>query len=280
MDEHGEDEVGYCTNLMILPRNGQMLDFDRVRERLLALGTSGVVIGDEEIVKIHIHTEDPGAILTEAVRWGELDQIRIDNMVMQVDAVSEGVQAETGRGAQPAASGTDVAAGPQVVAVASGPGLVEVLRGLGATGIVSGGQTMNPSTEELLRAVEAVPGDEVILLPNNGNVILTAQQVVDLTSKRVAVVPTRSVPQGIAALSALNFDSDLDENVAEMTAAIRRHPLGRGHARGALGDDRRRQRDRWAGDRAGGRQALSARASRSRRSCASCWHGPMPPAPN
>ncbi|MFN8539982.1 MAG: hypothetical protein U0232_21195, partial [Thermomicrobiales bacterium] len=87
--------------------------------------------------------------------------------------------------------------------------------------IVSGGQTMNPSTEELLRAVEALPGNEVILLPNNGNVILTAQQVIDLTSKRVAVVPTRSVPQGIAALSALNFDADLDENVAEMTEASR-----------------------------------------------------------
>lgn len=219
MDEHGEDEVGYCTNLMILPRNGVLLDFDRVRERLLALGTSGVVIGDEEIVKIHIHTEDPGAVLTEAVSWGELDQIRIDNMVLQVDAVSEGVQAETGRAAQAAANGAEEVTGPQIVAVASGPGLVEVLRGLGASGIVSGGQTMNPSTEELLRAVEALPGNEVILLPNNGNVILTARQVVDLTSKRVAVVPTKSVPQGIAALSALNFDSDLDENVAEMTEA-------------------------------------------------------------
>jgi uncharacterized protein len=220
MDEHGEDEVGYCTNLMILPRNGVLLEFDRVRERLLALGTSGVVIGDEEIVKIHIHTEDPGAILTEAVRWGEVDQIRIDNMAMQVEAVSEGVQAATGRAA-PAANGADVTEGPQVVAVASGPGLVEVLRGLGATGIVSGGQTMNPSTEELLRAVEALPGDEVILLPNNGNVILTAQQVVGLTAKRVAVVPTRSVPHGIAALSALNFDNALDENVADMTEAAR-----------------------------------------------------------
>lgn len=223
MDEHGEDEVGYCTNLMILPRDGKALEFDRVRERLLALGTSGVVIGDEEIVKIHIHTEDPGAVLTEAVRWGELDQIRIDNMVMQVEVVSEGAQIEssrgTGTGSTPGEGEAHV--GPQVVAVASGRGLVDVLRGLGVTGIVSGGQTMNPSTEELLRAVEALPGDEVLLLPNNGNVILTAEQVVGLSSKRVAVVPTRSVPQGIAALTALNFDNDLDENVAEMTEASR-----------------------------------------------------------
>ncbi len=221
MDEHGEDEVGYCTNLMILPRGGKLLDFDRVREQLLALGTSGVVIGDEEIVKIHIHTENPGAILSEAVLWGELDQIRIDNMAMQVEAVGEGVQAEARPAVAPsqAAHGADTITGPQIVAVASGPGLIDTLRSLGVSGIVSGGQTMNPSTEELLRAVEALPGNDVILLPNNGNVILTAQQVVGLTEKRVAVVPTRSVPQGIAALTALNFDDDLDENVAAMTEA-------------------------------------------------------------
>lgn len=226
LDMHEEDEVGYCTNLLILPREGGQLDFPVIRERLLALGESGVVIGDEELVKIHIHTENPGAVLTEAVRWGELGQIRIDNMAAQVRAVTEGVQEETGRtmvttaSLAPAAPHGELSAGPQVVAVASGLGLVEVLRGLGATGIVSGGQTMNPSTEELLRAVEAVPGNEVILLPNNGNVILTAQQVVDLTSKRVVVVPSRSVPQGITALSALNFDDDLDENVATMTEAM------------------------------------------------------------
>jgi DAK2 domain fusion protein YloV len=220
LDMHGEEEVGYCTNVMIEPRDGLPLDFATIRERLLALGESGVVVGDEELVKIHIHTEDPGAILTEAVRWGELGQIRIDNMTRQVEAVSVGVQANAAPapvpGAAPAAS---AASGPQIVAVASGEGLVEVLRGLGAAGIVSGGQTMNPSTEELLRAVEAVPGDDVILLPNNGNVILTARQVADLTAKRIAVVPTRSVPQGIAALAALNFDASLAANVAAMTEA-------------------------------------------------------------
>ena len=104
--------------------------------------------------------------------------------------------------------------------MASGEGLVEVLRGLGAARIVSGGQTMNPSTEELLRAVEAAPGDEVILLPNNGNVILTAEQVKALTKKRLAVVPTRSVPQGIAALSAFNFAGGLEENVAAMEGGL------------------------------------------------------------
>ncbi len=214
LDTHSAEEVGYCTNVLIEPRDGQPLDFATIRARLLALGESGVVVGDEELIKIHIHTEDPGAILTEAVRWGELGQIRIDNMTQQVETVNAGVRVT----AAPTLA-TAEAAGPQIVAVVSGAGLMEVLRGLGAAGIVSGGQTMNPSTEELLRAVEALPGDEVILLPNNGNVILTARQVADLTSKRVVVVPTRSVPQGIAALAALNFDAPLAANVAAMTEA-------------------------------------------------------------
>ncbi len=233
LDQHEEDEVGYCTNLLILPREDGTLDFPVIRERLLALGESGVVVGDEELIKIHIHTENPGAVLSEAVRWGELGQIRIDNMAAQVRDVTAGVQTASAarvNGAvavapSPASLPLDAAmvahGGPQIVAVASGPGLIEVLRGLGANGIVSGGQTMNPSTEELLRAVEALSGDEVILLPNNGNVILTAQQVVGLTSKRVVVVPSRSVPHGIAALMARNFDVGLDENVASMGEAIR-----------------------------------------------------------
>lgn len=226
LELHEDDEVGYCTNLLILPRPGDALDFPLVRERLLALGESGVVIGDEELVKVHIHTEHPGAVLEEAVRWGELGQIRIDNMAAQVRAVTETVQATVasapmalGPRAAPPADGLELT-GPQTVAVASGAGLVEALRGLGAAQIVAGGQTMNPSTEELLRAVESAPGDEVLLLPNNGNVILTAEQVVRLTSKRVAVVPTRSVPQGIAALAAFNFAGGLDENVAAMTEAL------------------------------------------------------------
>ncbi|HEU5326536.1 MAG TPA: hypothetical protein VFU78_00505, partial [Thermomicrobiales bacterium] len=220
---HEEDEVGYCTNLLILPRPQETLAYPLIRERLLALGESGVVIGDEELVKIHIHTEHPGLVLEEAVRWGELSQIRIDNMAAQVRAVSSGVQASVGSApAAPVASAPEQAplAGPEVVAVASGAGLVAVLRGLGATRIVSGGQTMNPSTEELLRAVEAAPGGEVILLPNNGNVILTAEQVTGLTTKRVAIVPARSAPQGIAALTAFNFDASLDENLAAMTEAL------------------------------------------------------------
>ncbi|HEX5506109.1 MAG TPA: DAK2 domain-containing protein [Thermomicrobiales bacterium] len=213
--DHEDDEFGYCTNLMLLARPGDRLDFPLVRGRLLALGASGVVSGDEELVKVHIHTEHPGAVLEEALRWGELSEIRIDNMNAQVRGVAAGQP--VAMAALPAADG---ASGPRVVAVASGAGLTAVLRGLGATAIVAGGQTMNPSTEELLRAVEALPGDEVLLLPNNPNVLLSARQVAGLTAKRVVVVPTRSVPQGIAALAAANFDAGLDDNAAAMTAAL------------------------------------------------------------
>ena len=220
---HEDDDVGYCTNLLILPRPQETLAYALIRERLLALGESGVVIGDDGAGKIHIHTEHPGLVLEEAVRWGEFSQIRIDDMAAQVRAVTAEAQALVGAvPATPAMSTPTEAprAGPEVVAVASGDGLVAVLRGLGATSIVSGGQTMNPSTEELLRAVEAVPGDEVILLPNNSNVILTAEQVTGLTKKRVAIVPSRSAPQGIAALTAFNFDAPLADNLAAMAAAL------------------------------------------------------------
>jgi uncharacterized protein len=144
-------------------------------------------------------------------------------MAAQVRAVTAEAQALAGTVPATPAMSTPAAApqtGPEVVAVAAGDGLVAVLRSLGATSIVSGGQTMNPSTEELLRAVEAAPGDEVILLPNNSNVILTAEQVTGLTKKRVAIVPSRSAPQGIAALTAFNFDAPLADNLAAMTEAL------------------------------------------------------------
>lgn len=212
---HEEDEVGYCTNLLLLARPGARFDYPTIRGRLLALGESGVVTGDEEVVKVHIHTEHPGVVLEEALRWGEVTEIRIDNMAAQVRDVS------ARRPATPTPPEAATAlAGPQIVAVASGDGLIETLRGLGAAAIVTGGQTMNPSTAELLRAVEALSGDEVIILPNNENVILTAEQVAPLTAKRIAVVPSRSVPQGIAALAAVNFDVGFAANVAAMTAAL------------------------------------------------------------
>jgi DAK2 domain fusion protein YloV len=212
---HGEDVFGYCTNFMIF---GERIDFPRVRAELAELGLSAVIVGDDTVVKIHIHALNPGRVLDYAVQWGELGQIKIDNMNAQIEALS--TQRQTApTPAKPAS--TEPQFGRQaVLAVASGPGLADALRSMGATGIVAGGQTMNPSVEELLAAVDEVAAAEVILLPNNANIVMAANRVPDLTSKRVRVVPSRSVPQAIAALCAFNADAGLVANVAAMTEAL------------------------------------------------------------
>jgi uncharacterized protein len=137
------------------------------------------------------------------VTLGALTQIKIDNMDMQIETLDSAPPAEP-------------ASGVSVVAVAAGEGLSAVLRGLGAAKIVRGGQTMNPSTQELLDAIDGAPTDDVIVLPNNGNVVLSARQAAEMARKQVRVVPTKSIPQGIAALSAFTFNADLDANATAM----------------------------------------------------------------
>ncbi|MGH2535018.1 MAG: DAK2 domain-containing protein [Thermomicrobiales bacterium] len=212
---HGEEAFGYCTNFMIF---GRQIDFPRVRTELAELGQSAVIVGDETVVKVHIHTLNPGKVLDYAIQWGDLGQIKIDNMNAQTDALTA-QRHDVARRVEPHIAEPEI--GRQaVLAVASGVGLSDALRSMGATGIVAGGQTMNPSVEELLAAVEATTTDEVILLPNNPNIVLAANHVPGLTTKRVRVVPSRSVPQGIAALGVFNADADLDANVAAMTKAL------------------------------------------------------------
>ncbi|MGH2559595.1 MAG: DAK2 domain-containing protein, partial [Thermomicrobiales bacterium] len=187
---HGEDTLGYCTNFMIF---GQQIDFPRVRAELAELGRSAVIVGDETVVKVHIHALNPGQVLDYAIRWGELGQIKIDNMNAQTDALS--AQRQTAQQREASTSSEPHVGRQAVLAVTSGAGLADALRSMGATGIVAGGQTMNPSVEELLVAVDATAADEVILLPNNPNIIMAANHVPELTTKRVRVVPSRSAPQ-------------------------------------------------------------------------------------
>ncbi len=221
---HGDDAFGYCTNFMVF---GEGIDFEHSRSALAAMGQSAVIVGDDTVLKVHIHTLNPGQVLDYALGLGSLDQIKIDNMQAQTRSLS--AQRDATRddgGASVPATPRPPVPDPQpigsqaVLAVAAGDGLAAALRSMGATGIVAGGQTMNPSIEELLAAVAAAPTDEVILLPNNSNIVLTANQVPELTSKRVGVVPSRSVPQGLAALAAYNADEALEDNVREMTAAL------------------------------------------------------------
>jgi DAK2 domain fusion protein YloV len=207
--EHGADDYGYCTNYLLTATPGTTLDFAALRAQMAAMGHSAVIVGDEQYVKAHIHTTDPGALLSYAVRFGALTQIKVDNMDMQVETLETTAPSDV--------SSEEPAGQIAVVAVAAGEGLSAVLRGLGAAKIVRGGQTMNPSTQELLDAINGTPAEAVILLPNNGNVILSARQAAEMTAKRVQVVPTKSIPQGIAALSAFTFSADLETNAATMT---------------------------------------------------------------
>ena len=221
-ETHGEDTFGYCTNFMIF---GQDLDFEQVRAELAEMGQSAVIVGDESIVKVHIHTENPGTVLQYALGLGYLDQVKIDNMSLQAEALSGQRQEATSKVMAESAPANDENALPidgtiGVIAVAAGAGLAAALRSMGANYIVPGGQTMNPSTEELLAAVRDMPVDQIIILPNNKNIVMAANQVAGLTDKAIHVIPSRSVPQGLAALSSFNRDASLEENVQNMNSAL------------------------------------------------------------
>jgi DAK2 domain fusion protein YloV len=200
-----EVPYGYCTNFVI---RGQGLDPDKLREKLEKKGQSVIVIGDDSAIRVHIHTLDPGEIIHYVVDQGTLHEISIRNMDEQYRDFLR-MQKER----MPA---VDIA----IVAVVAGEGLSNVFTSLGATAIVPGGQTMNPSTKDILEAVEMVASEKVIILPNNKNIVLTAGQVQSLTKKTVKVVPARTIPQGVAALLAFDYEADLETNVQSMEGAL------------------------------------------------------------
>ncbi|MGB9777389.1 MAG: DAK2 domain-containing protein [Anaerolineae bacterium] len=209
-----EEEYGYDVQFLIV---GQNLDVEAIRRDIDAMGTSTLVVGDSETVKVHVHVPDPGVPLSYAVRLGSLRDVVVEDMQAQY---REFVRAR--EQARPAPALTVAGAPPRkvgVVAVVSGDGLEKVFLSLGASAIVPGGQTMNPSTEEILRGVESLPTPKVVILPNNPNIILAARQAQELSQKEVAVVPTRSIPQGVAALLAFNHQADLEENAKAMARA-------------------------------------------------------------
>jgi DAK2 domain fusion protein YloV len=200
------DEVpyGYCTELMV---KGENMDIEKIRTRLLKKGESLIVVGDDNMVRIHIHTLDPGNIVHYVTGLGTIHQVSIRNMDEQKrDFVTS--QKEK-------SMATDIA----TVAVVAGDGLAEVFSSLGVTTIVHGGQTMNPSTKDIYTAVEEAPSDKVIILPNNKNIILTAEQVKPLTKKTIEIIPTETIPQGIAALLAFDYEADMQTNADLMKRA-------------------------------------------------------------
>ncbi len=198
-----EEIYGYCTEFML---KGKGLDPDKLRTKLEKKGKCVIVVGDESTVRVHIHTEKPGNVIRYATSLGTMHQVSIRNMDEQHQDFLE-MQKER----MPA---VDIA----VIAVAPGEGLTEVFKSLGAV-VVPGGQTMNPSTEDLLKAVELVVSDKVIILPNNKNIVLTANQVPSLTTKVIKVVPTETIPQGVATLLAFDYEADLETNSQLMEKA-------------------------------------------------------------
>ncbi|MFQ5997375.1 MAG: DAK2 domain-containing protein [Dehalococcoidales bacterium] len=201
------DEIpyGYCTNLLL---KGEGLDPDKLRKKLERKGQSIVIAGDETAVRVHIHTLDPGEVLHLVGKLGTMHEMAIRNMDEQHQDFLEMQKDRT--------PSVEMA----IIAVVSGDGLADVFISLGVTAIVPGGQTMNPSTKDLLQAVESVNSDKVIILPNNKNIVATANQVQSLTEKTIEVVPTETIPQGVAALLAFDYEANLSTNVQIMGKAM------------------------------------------------------------
>ena len=209
LDETDEEMYGYCTQFLI---QGERLDVDAIRDRMGHMALSTVVVGDDTMVNVHVHTDDPGPVVSFAVSQGTLSHVKIENMDQQHVEYADVRRRE----ATPPPPAVEVA----VVAVAWGNGLENLFTSLGASGIVAGGDTMNPSVQGLVEAVEAAPSNNVVLLPNNGNIVPAANQAAEYSKKNVRVVPARSIPQGISAILSFNPERDLESNVSNMGEAL------------------------------------------------------------
>ncbi len=191
---------------------GNELDVDGIREKIASMGESALIVGDATLVKVHVHAPTPGAILDYGCSVGVITNVIVENMQEQyIDFMSGQVQ-------RPPITSEEIA-GIATIAVVAGAGMERVYNSLGVGTIIGGGQTMNPSTQDILNAVNNTKADQVIVLPNNKNIIPAAKQAGELAKKQVAIVPTITMPQGIAALLALNFQNDLDANVKSMSRA-------------------------------------------------------------
>ena len=201
----------YCTEFIIQREND--LDPEKLRDFLSSLGDSLVLVDDEEIIKVHVHTNDPGKALHEAMDYGSFVTVKIENMRLQH---TEKVMSE--QEIAPKIAEPEKPLG--VVSVCAGEGLADVFLNLGVDQIISGGQTMNPSTQDILEAVNKVPAETVFILPNNKNIIMAAEQVAGLTPKNIVVIPSKTVPQGVTAMLGFNPEGSIEENTEALTEAL------------------------------------------------------------
>ncbi len=222
------EEITFTFDTVFIVRKTSDKGLEPFEAYLNSIGDSLVIGEDDDCFKVHVHTDIPGAALTEAQKYGTLELAKIENMRTQAEDLAAGRHIQSTDDLEDdhdhEEGGRKVAAPEKkygVVAVAAGEGLATVFRDLGADGVISGGQTMNPSTDDILKEIDATPAEIVFVLPNNGNIIMAAQQCVRLTEgKQVVVLPTKSVPQGISALMVMDPGASQEENVAAMTEAI------------------------------------------------------------
>jgi len=220
-----EGEFTYCTEFIVEKGPGGA-DALSLRAYLESIGDSVVVVDDDEIIKCHVHTDNPGNALQKALESGPLNDMKIENMREQHAAQKRSAQKSASSAQKFQYAPVDPECEYGFVAVASGDGVTALLKDLGADHVVSGGQTMNPSTDDILDAIHATPAKTVIVLPNNKNIIMAAEQTVKLADRGVYVLPTKSIPQGLASLIAFDFELKLAENQLNMIKAIERVGTG------------------------------------------------------
>lgn len=208
-------EFGYCTEIMVQLGAGETVteefDYDTFRNHLNTVGDSLLVVADDEIVKVHVHTEYPGEVMNYGQKFGSLVKIKVDNMRLQHDEVLlKGKATKETEPMKPYA----------VIAVAAGEGIYKLFNSLGVSTLIKGGQTMNPSTEDILKAIEEANAEKTIILPNNKNIFMAADQAAEVSDRDVVVVPTRTISQGLTAMLAFNDQVDLASNKESMTAEL------------------------------------------------------------
>ena len=217
-----EEDITFTFDTVFIVRKTVDKPLEPFRAYLNSIGDSLVIGEDDDAFKVHVHTDIPGAALTEAQKYGTLELAKIENMRTQAEDLAAGRQAQSTDDLEAVEAELEAPAAPAApekpygfLAVCAGDGLAAVFRDLGADGVVSGGQTMNPSTESILEGVEKIPAETVFVLPNNGNIIMAAQQCDALTEKRVIVIPTKTVPQGITAMMNVDFEAPDADSIAE-----------------------------------------------------------------
>ena len=215
-------KYGYCTEIMVRLGAGRLVDeefdYDKFRQHLSEIGNSLLVIADDEVVKVHVHTEQPGEVLSYGQKFGSLIKVKVDNMRLQHETILE--QDKEAEKVQEDEMSKQIAGDYGIIAVASGDGIAKLFHGVGVTKIIQGGQTMNPSTKDIVDAINETGAKKILILPNNKNIFLAAEQASDVVDADVKVVHTRTIPQGLTAMLEFSSEASIDENVEAMEEAL------------------------------------------------------------